>query len=83
MQKKFKNNWFVISIIFYSICFFYVQEFDIKLLTSIVQGNEETRLKQSEQQHKFRRDALKLLKQFEQQMKLEKEKEQEFDIMYQ
>jgi hypothetical protein len=40
-------------------------------------------LKPSEQRQKFRRDALKLLKQFEQQMKLEKEKEQEFDAMYQ
>jgi hypothetical protein len=39
-------------------------------------------LKPSEQRQKFRRDALKLLKQFEQQMKLEKEKEQLFDAMY-
>ncbi|CAF3456384.1 unnamed protein product [Rotaria sp. Silwood1] len=58
-------------------------ELDMKILASIAQTDEETRIEQSEQREQLRRDALHMLKQFQQQMKLEKEKEQELDAMFQ
>lgn len=55
----------------------------MKILASIAQTDEDSRIEQSEQREQFRRDALNMLKQFQQQMKLEKEKEQELDAMFQ
>jgi RIO-like serine/threonine protein kinase len=55
----------------------------MKILASIAHADEESRIEQSEQREQLRRDALHMLKQFQQQMKLEKEKEQELDAMFQ
>jgi hypothetical protein len=55
----------------------------MKILSSIAHADEETRIEQSEQREQLRRDALHMLKQFQQQMRLEKEKEQELDAMFQ
>lgn len=54
----------------------------MRIIASIVHGNEGTRLKQFEDRDRFRRDALKIFKQFEQQMNSEKEREQILDQMY-
>ncbi|CAF3398846.1 unnamed protein product [Rotaria socialis] len=58
-------------------------ELDMKILASIAQADQESQMEQSEQREQLRRDALHMLKQFQQQMKLEKEKEQELDAMFQ
>ncbi|CAF1279504.1 unnamed protein product [Adineta steineri] len=58
-------------------------ELDMKILSSIAHADEESRIEQSEQREQLRRDALHMLQQFQQQMKLEKEKEQELDSMFQ
>lgn len=55
----------------------------MKILSSIAHADAEDRIEQSEQREQLRRDALHMLKQFQQQMKLEKEKEQELDAMFQ
>ncbi|CAF4401169.1 unnamed protein product, partial [Adineta steineri] len=54
-------------------------DMDIKILASIVYTNEQSNLEQSEQ---LKRNVLNTLQQFQQQIKLEREKEQEFDDMY-
>lgn len=54
----------------------------MKILASIVHDDEGTRLKQYDERDKFRRDVLKILKQLEQQMQVEKEREQNLDQMY-
>ncbi|CAF3777102.1 unnamed protein product [Adineta steineri] len=54
-------------------------ELDIKILASIAYTNEQSNLEQSEQ---LKRNVLNTLQQFQQQIKLEREKEQEFDDMY-
>jgi len=50
----------------------------MKILASIAHTDEETYFDQSEQ-----RNAMKIFKQFEQQMKFEKAKEQELDAIFQ
>jgi len=50
----------------------------MKILASIVHADEQTRFEESEE-----RKAINILKQFEQQMKLEQAKEQELDAMFQ
>ncbi|CAF4668691.1 unnamed protein product [Rotaria sp. Silwood1] len=57
-------------------------ELDMKILASIAHVDKETCLEQSEQRESLRRNAFKMLKQFQQQMKLEKDKEQELDGMF-
>ena len=54
----------------------------MNILASIVHGNGETRLNQFDDQDNFRRDARKLLQQFEQAMQLEKVREEELNGMY-
>ncbi|UJR23972.1 hypothetical protein I4U23_026939 [Adineta vaga] len=58
-------------------------ELDMKILASIAHADEESRMEQNEQREQLRRDALHMLQEFQQQMKLEKEKEQELDAMFQ
>ncbi len=86
-RKKSKSNWLVISnhSLAFDTPYFFLnsQELDIKILTSIAHADKESRLEQSEQREQLRREALNMLKEFQQQMKLEKEKEQELDAMYQ
>lgn len=55
----------------------------MKILASIARVAEEDRLEQSEQREQLRRDALHMLKEFQEQMRIEKEKEQELDAMFQ
>lgn len=55
----------------------------MKILESIAQTDEEDRIERGEQREQLRRDALHMLKQFQQQMRIEKEKEQELDAMFQ
>jgi len=62
---------------------FISQQVDIKILTAIVYADKESRLEQSEQREQFKRNALNILKQFQQQIKFEKEKENEIDDIYQ
>ncbi len=50
----------------------------MKILAFIAHADEETYFDQSEQ-----RNAINIFKQFEQQMKFEKAKEQELDAMFQ
>ncbi|CAF1239842.1 unnamed protein product [Rotaria sordida] len=57
-------------------------ELDMKILESIAHVDNENYLKQSEQREPLRQNALNMLKQFQQQMKFEKEKEQELDGMF-
>jgi len=62
---------------------FISQQVDIKILTRIIYADKESRLEQCEQREKFKRNALNILKQFQQQIKFEKEKENEIDDIYQ
>jgi hypothetical protein len=62
---------------------FISQQVDIKILTTIIYADKESHLEQSEQREKFKRNALNILKQFQQQIKFEKEKENEIDDIYQ
>jgi len=62
---------------------FISQQVDIKILTTIIYADKESPLEQSEQREQFKRNALNILKQFQQQIKFEKEKENEIDDIYQ
>lgn len=55
----------------------------MKILVSIARADEQSRVEQSEQREQLRRDALHMLRDFQEQMKVEKEKELELDAMFQ
>lgn len=55
----------------------------MEILASIARADEEDRIEQNEQREQLRRDALNMLRQFQEQMRVEKEKEQELDAMFQ
>ena len=55
----------------------------MQILASIARADEESRAEQSEQREQLRHDALNMLRQFQDQMRIEKEKEQELDAMFQ
>ena len=55
----------------------------MQILASIARADEESRAEQSEQREQLRREALNMLRQFQDQMRIEKEKEQELDAMFQ
>ena len=55
----------------------------MKILVSIARADDESRAEQSEQREQLRRDALHMLRDFQEQMKVEKEKELELDAMFQ
>jgi hypothetical protein len=55
----------------------------MRILASISHADEETRAEQSEQREQLRDDALRMLRDFQRQMQVEREKEQELDVMFQ
>ena len=62
---------------------FLVQALDMNILQSIVDGEHENRLGQWQQREELRREASEMLNDFREQIRLEKEKEEEVDAMFQ
>ena len=55
---------------------------DIDILTSIVHPEHESRLEQFDEEKQLKENVSNVLQQFQQQMRVEKNKEKELDDMY-
>ena len=55
----------------------------MNILQAIVDGEQENRMDQWQQREELRREALQMLNEFREQIRLEKEKEEDVDAMFQ